>query len=291
MVTRRWQFVPLPPWGYASAVLPSDTESRGTSFGNIVDTDPANSCGDTENIMWPDEIRQMSWRRADAARKPAPESADAGRQWANAVIDTAAPFLPEALRRHARVTKASTGKVLFGCGEAADDFYCVLKGHVSVRRSASGAEGDLLQCAVSGDWIMEPQTSGRLAGVWAVCERSTFLLVVPARAFNDCLDDDPRFARAWCAELGRQMARLQRQVERLRMPQASDRIAHYLATENSEAHREMVLPYPKCVLAAHLGVAPETLSRALGAMEAQGRIECLPGNRLRLVAPPLAQAA
>lgn len=241
--------------------------------------------------MWPAEIKRMSWRTDSIVRKPAPETGGAGRQWANAVIDTAAPFLPEALRRRARVTKAVAGKVLFGRGEAADDIHHVLKGYVSVRRDSPGGEGNILQCAVSGDWIAESFGPGRSAGVLAICERPTFLLSVPTRAFNDCLDHDHEFARAWCAELGRQMVRLQRQMERLRMPQASERIAHYLATENAEGHPEMVLPYPKCVLAAHLGVVPETLSRALTTMEAQGRIECLPGNRMRLVEPPLAKAA
>lgn len=241
--------------------------------------------------MWPAEIKRMSWRTDSIVRKPVPESAGVGRQWADAVIDTAMPFLPEALRRYARVTKAGAGKVLFGRGEVADDIHHVLKGHVSVRRDAFGGDGGILQHAVSGDWIVEHMTSGRSAGILAVCERPTFLLALPARAFNDRLDHDHGFARAWCVELGRQMARQQRQIERLRMPQASERIAHYLATENAEGHPEMVLPYPKRVLAAYLGIVPETLSRALAAMEAQGRIECLPGNRMRLVERPLARAA
>lgn len=203
------------------------------------------------------------------------------RAGSTAAIEAAAPFLPEILRQQASIVHAMTGSVLFEPNQPADTMYCVLEGIVSLKCPIGGAEV-MLQTAIPGDWLMEPLTGSHSTGTRAVCERNAILLAVPARAFDYCLQQDAHFARQRWQEVGRQIAQLQRQAQRLRLPLAAERIVHYLDTESAAGCGEMTLPYSRAVWAKHLAITPATLSRTLKTMQAEGAIVCR-GRQLRLV--------
>lgn len=186
-------------------------------------------------------------------------------------IDAAAPHLPIALRRIAGTVHAKAGSVLFDQCRQPDTIYHVLSGIVSVRRRSYGAPLTM-QTAVSGDWLLGAQEASSSAPVSAVCEKRTMLLALPAHAFFHSLEQNPCVARLWWREMSRQMSRLQKQTERLRLPLTAHRIEHYLITESPNGCGELTLPYPKRIWAEHLAVTPPTLSRVLGAMEADGRV-------------------
>jgi len=195
-------------------------------------------------------------------------------------IDRIAAFLPEQMRRQARLVRAKAEEVL----DASEDVYRLLKGCMTVWRDALGDEW-MLQFMIEGDWLveMEPDTGHAVHGDWmARCEQDSLLLAIPISVFNQCLTQDSRFALTWCAKLSGQMSRLHRQTERLRLNQVSDRITHYLATESVDGCGDITLPFPKYLWAAQLGIAPETLSRSLSQLEAEGRIERRSNRRLCL---------
>lgn len=198
------------------------------------------------------------------------------------IVEAVVPFFPEALRRQCRVVSVRAGQVVFCRGKAEKNIHRLLRGDVSVQREIMG-EGVTLQRAAPGDWLIEPQLCLPPTDAFALGERQSTLLAVPASALIESLDREPGFALVWCQELGAQIARMQRRIERISLRQAPQRIAHYLTTESPGGCGEMVLPYPKRVWAAHLGMAPETLSRTLTDLVNAGWLKKLPGNRYRLL--------
>lgn len=200
-------------------------------------------------------------------------------------IATAVPFFPARLRRRCRIVACDAGgRVVFG-GKSRQMTYRLLRGEVEVRCKLKTAVA-VLQSAAPGDWLIAPEW--RTQSVEAVCHRASMLLAVPAKDMTDALAQEPDFAHAWRMEIEAQFARLQRRVERLNLYHSSQRVAHYLATEGIDG--ELMLPFMKRTWAWQLGMAPETLSRTLTDMMADGTIERTGDNRYRLRAWPKAKA-
>ena len=181
------------------------------------------------------------------------------------------------------VVACRRGEVAFAGTESQRTSYRLLQGDVAVRHAILGRNIDL-QRAAPGDWLIAPERRDAPPAVFAVCEADSVLLAVPSGALADALEREPDFARAWRLELETQFARLQRRVERLNL-RTAERVAHYLATESSGGG-ELTLPFTKRIWAAQLGIAPETLSRTLGEMLANGKIEEVGRDGYRLLAWP-----
>lgn len=203
-------------------------------------------------------------------------------QNAATLIEAAAPFFPAALRDQCRIVALRDEQMLHGRNDlGAMCFYRLLKGDVSVQKEVLG-ETLTLQRVVPGDWLLEPRPGKPSEDEFAIMESASVLLKVPTQAFSESLERESGFARAWCAELGLQMARMQRRIERFGLRHATQRIVHYLVTESSGSG-EVVLPFRKRAWAAHMGMAAETLSRALGDLHEAGWVEKLGDNRFRLL--------
>lgn len=198
-----------------------------------------------------------------------------------AAVDNHATFLPEWLRRRARLLRCDEGAFLFSGTDRPDSFYRVIKGVVSVNCDFLGEETEV-QCATAGDWLLDSGVWGPESGNWAVCEMPALLLALPRSDFLHALATTLAFARYWRQEMVQQLARLREGRMRLLLPTTEQRIVHYLRHESPGGCGEMRLPYPNYMWADHLGVKPETLSRSLRKMEAEERLECLPGKRYRL---------
>lgn len=193
--------------------------------------------------------------------------------------------LPTMLRRKASVLHTTAGDVLFEPSWLASTQYQVINGIVSLKQLVFGVD-ITLQSATSGDWLSLPLEPGRPSGTRAICATASTLLSVPTRSLCDSLVLDARFALCWRQETARQLVKLQQHVVRLRLPRASDRIAHYLIHESVNGCGELSLPFSNGVWAELLNLAPETLSRALGEMAHSGRLERQGYRHLRLIQPP-----
>lgn len=199
------------------------------------------------------------------------------------LIEVAAPFFPDSLQGLCHIRKVGKDEVLLGRNaQGARCFYRLLDGDVSVQREVMG-EAITLQRVAPGDWLLEPYPCLQTEQTFAMMERDSTLLEVPAQEFMECLGQEPGFSLSWCAELGSQMARMQRRVERICLRQATQRVIHYLITESPGGGGEVELPFTKAAWAAHLGMAAETLSRALTDMVNAGWLEKLHGRRFRLL--------
>ncbi|MBI4740760.1 MAG: helix-turn-helix domain-containing protein [Betaproteobacteria bacterium] len=198
------------------------------------------------------------------------------------VVDAVVPFFPEALRQQCRIVSVEAGQLISDRNPDRPNIHRLLWGDVSIQREVMG-EVLTVQRAAAGDWLIESAAGEHAAGSFAICERASVLLAIPSEALTESLDLHAGFAQAWFQEVGRQMARMQRRIERLNLRQAPQRIIHYLLTESTGGSGDMVLPFRKGVWAAHLGMAPETLSRALGDLADAGWLKMLRGRRFLLL--------
>jgi CRP-like cAMP-binding protein len=207
----------------------------------------------------------------------------------NAAVDRkelvrgAAPFFPDDLLDHCEIMELCKEKILFGRRNVEEPFfYRLLQGDVSVQQEILG-EVVTYQRAVPGDWLLKPNAGNGKGRTFAITECQSVLLRIPSKAFATALAHHPSLSIAWCQELEAQMLRLQRRVERINLRQVTRKIIHYLVTESPGNCGEVQLPYRKGVWAAQMGMAPETLSRALKDLIEAGWLEVLGRNRLRLL--------
>lgn len=199
-------------------------------------------------------------------------------------------YFPEALRQASVVRAVPEGDAIFHQGTAVSTFYRMISGSVRLTRTATPGAVATLQRANPGDWLIEPGPCDDLHGCTAVAACRSVILAIPAKQFRLELGRDAAFASAWGMEMADTAKLLLRRLERLSLRRVQERIVHYLATE-SEGHEATV--YRTASMSAwarHLNIAPETLSRIVTEMRAQGQLE-RKGRRFKLLRAPATNAA
>ena len=194
------------------------------------------------------------------------------------------------------------GEVLFHQGDPVRGFFFVLRGQVQLAvSSAEGAEkvveivaaGESFGEAVVFDGLRYPVTSTALV--------ATDLLAVSSAAVLDLLDRDPAFARRMLANMAVRLRRLVRDVESYSLRSGVQRVVGFLLHEAQAAGGEtgsgtgsgagptVHLTTSKHVLASRLNLAPETFSRVLRELSAEGLIS-VEGRRIALLDPSRLEA-
>jgi CRP/FNR family transcriptional regulator, dissimilatory nitrate respiration regulator len=178
-----------------------------------------------------------------------------------------------ALLADARVAVAPAASLLFLQGDPARHFYVVLKGWVKLFRTT--AEGDEAIIAV----IPEGQSFAEAAvfeegsyPVSAAMVDDSRLLCIPAEPFLEKVINDRHMVMKMMASMSRRLRQLVNQVEDLSLKSSVERVAGYLAGLCAEETGAAIvrLPLDKAVIARHLGMQPETLSRSFARLRSQG---------------------
>lgn len=180
-------------------------------------------------------------------------------------------YFPAELRDASSLIRLKVGERLFTPDAPPLACYRVVQGRISLLRPAGEGLPLVVQHAAVGDWLVEPGPYDKRVDCSAIADRPSIVRAVPIRAFRATLRRDAEFANAWSGETARRVKRLQLMVERLGLTRASDRILHYLATEDSVGG-EVRLAFPLREWARQLGMTGETLSRVLADMEAEGSV-------------------
>lgn len=195
-------------------------------------------------------------------------------------------------------TSLARGEVLFHQGDPVRGFFFVLRGQVQLAvSSAEGAEkvveivaaGESFGEAVVFEGLRYPVTSTALV--------ATDLLAVSSAAVLDLLDRDPAFARRMLANMAVRLRRLVRDVESYSLRSGVQRVVGFLLHEaqaaggdaGSGARPTVHLTTSKHVLASRLNLAPETFSRVLRELSAEGLIS-VEGRRIALLDPSRLEA-
>jgi CRP-like cAMP-binding protein len=191
------------------------------------------------------------------------------------------PRIEPGLEPVAVARRLPKGAHVFRQGDRARAVFFVVEGEVQLRRAGRRGEGIVLHRARAGEYFAEASPWSERYHCDALAVRPVRLAEIPAGHFRRALRDDPELAARWVALLSRLLQGARARAERTALTGAEERIRHYLETNGSGARREVTLSGALKDLAAELGIAHETLYRALARMGRRGVIE-RDGARLRL---------
>lgn len=165
------------------------------------------------------------------------------------------------------------GMMLFCQDDPADRFFAILGGWIKLwRETPSGGEtvvgvfsrGDTFAEAAIFDSARYPVNADIVDGAR--------LLVIPAAPFLAALRADPELGLRMLGSMSRHLRRLIVQLEQVQAKSAPQRVASFLLRlhRGDALSAAITLPYDKSLLAARLGMRPETFSRALSKLRDLG---------------------
>ena len=183
----------------------------------------------------------------------------------------------EFLAAQSRPIVLPAGQVLFRRGTPSTGFYMVRDGRMQLSVSNSEGVGKVLEIISPGGafghavmFLREPYPVDATALV------DTHLVFVPAAAVDRILDGDPAMARLMLASMARRLQSKVQDIAMLSLQSATQRIIAYVLgamrddTRQAGPSTTVELPALKQVLASRLGMTPETFSRAIRALSAEG---------------------
>lgn len=185
--------------------------------------------------------------------------------------------------------------ILFRQGELPDFLHVLLEGSLQLTATSYDQHETVVE-------ILEPVETFVPAAVLtntvylvsAKIVRAARILMLPASALRESLARDPNLALAIIGSLSRQYRAMLKQVKNLKLRTSTQRLAGYLlelAAENG-SESTVELPHDKRLIAARLGMTPESLSRAFSTLRKLGvevhghRVQMLDASKLRRYCPP-----
>lgn len=173
----------------------------------------------------------------------------------------------------ASVRRAARGTLLFLQDEPASRFYVVLDGWVRLYRETAEGQESVIALFTRGESFAEAAIfQSSVFPVNAAVVDDARLLVVPAEPFVRHLRRDPELCLNILASMSLHLRRLVRQIEQLTVRSSVERLADFLLklTPGDGDSAIVELPWDKALIAARLGMQPETLSRSLAKLRRLG---------------------
>jgi len=178
------------------------------------------------------------------------------------------------------VQRVARNTVLFLHGEPASRFYVVFDGWVKLFRETLDGHESVIAIFTRGESFAEAAMflGGNFPASAATVADSR-LLVVPTENFLRCLRADTGLAFNMLGSMSRRLHHMVRQIEQLSAKSSTERLASFLIQMCDEATHTcdeaagpvtVHLPLDKALIAARLGMQPETLSRALAKLREIG---------------------
>lgn len=179
----------------------------------------------------------------------------------------------ERLARGAFVQSLPRDTVLFLEGDMPEFVHVVLSGRVSLEASDARGRSTVVEIFRDGQiFILAAAILRKPYLMNARTLAETRVLMIPGEPFLALLDEEPRVARALVDQFAVYWRMLVRQIKDLKLRSASERLAAYLllhadTRRKSDSFR---LAEELRVVAARLGITPESLSRAFVALRPFG---------------------
>jgi CRP/FNR family transcriptional regulator len=183
-----------------------------------------------------------------------------------------APDRQAELARQAVQRRFAAGETLFVEGEPSAGLWLVAEGSAKVYRVAPDGREHVLHLAGPGDSLNDiPALDGGPNAASAAAVSPLVAWVVPRPALAAVLAADHALALAMLHTLAARVRRLVGQIEDLALRSVTARLARFLLdqAENPSLSAPAVT---RAIIAAHLATTPESISRALRALEEAGAI-------------------
>ena len=184
-----------------------------------------------------------------------------------------APPRLQSLLADASVRRYTRHTMLFMQGDPAERFYVVFDGWVKLFRETPDGQETVIAVFARGESFAEAASFAEgLFPVGAEVIEEARLLVVPASSFTQRLRENPQLAINMLGSMSQHLRGLVQQVEQRTVKSAAQRVSAFLLRLSAEdgAGVGISLPTDKALVAARLGMQPETLSRALAKLRTIG---------------------
>lgn len=167
------------------------------------------------------------------------------------------------------------GEIIFLEEDEGNGFYIVAEGRIKIFKLSSEGKEHILHIFGPGEPFGEvPVFSGQQFPANAEAMTGSSLLFFPRPAFVELISSNPSLALNMLAVLSKRLREFTLQIENLSLKEVPGRLAAYLIRlDEDQGNKGAVsLNVSKGQLASLLGTIPETLSRILANMTAQGLI-------------------
>lgn len=167
-------------------------------------------------------------------------------------------------------------------GDPADFLHIVVEGTVELFGSSNDRETTMLVLRPVSTFILAAVLKDAVYLMSARTLDKARILMIPAEHVRKVMDIDPAFAHTMVTELARGYRSVIRAFKEQKLRTGVERLANYLlrANEQMSGGGQVELTENKHTLAALLGMAPESLSRAFSKLKEYG-VE-VHGNKISL---------
>jgi CRP-like cAMP-binding protein len=175
--------------------------------------------------------------------------------------------------KEARVQSYRRGQILFLRGDPAERFYLLLDGWVKIFLDTPSGEQTVIEIMRGGETIAEAAIFlGMAYPASAEVADDARLVEIPAQSFLARLRQDGELALKMLAALSKRLHYLIQHIEKVQAFSTPQRLGGFLLGLTDKTTGEVVLrlPYDKSLVAARLGMKPESLSRALAKLRDVG---------------------
>jgi len=179
----------------------------------------------------------------------------------------------------ARVIKLSRDQIVFHTGDRLDGCYCVMEGLVKLTVTAPSGAEKVVELVGQGNTFGEALLFlNTPTPVTAQAIEKTILANVPREIILDSIDHSREFTYRMLAGLSRRLHHLVADLESYCLQTSSQRVVGFILDElarSAETNTQLrvVLPTSKHLIASKLNLTPETFSRILHDLAAEGLIK------------------
>ncbi len=184
----------------------------------------------------------------------------------------------EQVLAHAHVRAFAASEHLFSQGDAATSFFLLRQGSIKLYRLSPEGHEKIMRFirpsqtfAESVMFMDDPRYPVHGEGVEA-----GVLVAFECAAFLDILQESFATSRAVMAQMTQRIRAHWDEIEALTLENSRYRVVHYLlglVPDGQRGRVNITLPARKMLIATHVAVTPETLSRTLRALSDEGLIE------------------
>lgn len=180
----------------------------------------------------------------------------------------------QALLANSHIKDFSSGQIIVQQGDAPDYLYCILRGSIKTLRYSPNGEEATIRLLTAGESFMDAVIfmGGKSPIAVKAMEDST-ILMIPAEAARRHALHDSQFACNLLRIVTRHYKNAIQQIDSIITKTPAERIGYYflkLHLEQDSQSLDVTLPFQKSIIANHLGMTPETFSRALGQIKKMG---------------------
>ncbi len=173
-----------------------------------------------------------------------------------------------------RIQHFPAGVMLLCQGDVPDYLYCILSGKVSTSRRDRYGDGAIIRMLSKGDTFMDAAIfmEGN-SPVGVAILQDSFILMIPKQIIHRLANYDPRLSNNLAKIITRHYKNSVRQIDSLLTKASVNRIGYYflqLYLSGKQKSLTIDLPFQKATIANHLGMTPETFSRALNQIKRRG---------------------